>query len=217
MQTTIPIDGNPIRLDVFEPHSDGPHPAILLVHGSGGNTDFWLNQITPPIARAGVAVFAVHYFDRTGTTRAGLPEITDGIHVPLWLSTIQQTVAHIARLPSIDPERIGLVGISLGAFLALALPTLPDTLSIKTIVEISGGLVPPYADNATHDFPPTLILHGSNDSVVTVEHAYRLEEELDELQVPHMMQIFRGEGHWFTEHAQQCILTDVAAFLGSYL
>ena len=217
MQTTLTIGDRSIRFDTFEPRTANPHPAILLLHGAGGNAEFWVGRFTPPISRAGVAVYALHYFDRTGTIRADLPTINDGIHVPLWLSTIRDALSYIAQRPNVDASRIGLVGISLGAFLSLAVATLPDTPPIKAIVEVSGGLVPPFAANATHYFPPTLILHGDADTIVPVAQARALSTLLAQLDVTHEMQIFRGETHWFTDTGQMRILTATAKFLGSHL
>jgi carboxymethylenebutenolidase len=217
MQTTLVIGGKTIRLDAFEPRTPNPHPAVLLLHGAGGNADYWLDRLTPAIARAGIAVYAIHYFDRTGTTRAELPMFTDGIHVPLWLDTIRQAIAHIAQRPAVDPGRVALVGVSLGAFLSLAVATQPETPKIKAIVEISGGLVEPYAEDATPAFPPTLILHGDADTVVAVSHAHTLDALLTRLNVFHEVHIFRGETHWFTEGAQLRIFAATAQFLGSHL
>ena len=217
MQTTFVSGGKSIRLDVFEPHSPRPQPAILLLHGAGGNTNFWLDQLTPAIAHFGVAVYAVHYFESTGTLRADFQTLSDGIHVPLWLATIRDAIAHIAKRPNVDPRRIALVGISLGAFLSLAVATLPDTPPIKAIADISGGLVAPYDANATANFPPTLILHGDADSVVPISHAHELDVLLTRLNVAHEIQIFRGEGHWFSSAAQMRILAALAAFFGRHL
>src|SRR5580698_915980 len=122
MQTTFLSGGKTIRLDFFEPKhpTQARIPALLLLHGSGGDSSYWIERIVPLIAPAGVAVFALHYFDRTDTVRADLLKLTDGIHVPLWLATIREAIAHVARHPAVDPTRIALVGVSLGAFLALA-------------------------------------------------------------------------------------------------
>ena len=49
------------------PPPPAPHPAIVLLHGSGGGVSFWLDRIGPMLSRLGVLIYAVHYFDRTGT------------------------------------------------------------------------------------------------------------------------------------------------------
>ena len=217
MQSILAIGGKQVRLDIYEPNTPGPHPAILLLHGAGGNAEYWLDRLTPAIARAGIAVYAVHYFDRTDTVRADLRMFSDGVHIPLWLDTIRQTLAHIAARPTVDLKRIALVGISLGAFLSLALATMPETTPVKAIVEISGGLVPPYEDSSTPSFPPTLILHGDADTVVTVAHAHNLDARLTSLNVPHETHILRGETHWFTGAAQLRIFAATADFLTRHL
>src|SRR5580698_4176493 len=112
MQTTLLLGGRRIRLDYFEPKHANHHrlPAVLFLHGSGGGIDYWLERVVPLLAPAGVAVFALHYFDRTDTLRADLLTLADGVHVPLWLETIRETIAHIAEHPAVDPTRIALVG-----------------------------------------------------------------------------------------------------------
>lgn len=211
------LSGNtPIRIQQLEPATSKPVPAILLLHGAGGNLAFWFDRFAPQLSRLGIACYAVHYFDRTGTTRADTSTILDGLHVPLWLSTIADTLAYIAARPNIDPNRIALLGVSLGAFLSLAAAT-AASVNVRAIVEISGGLGQPYASRATSSFPPTLILHGEADTVVPVSHATELNVLLNHLATPHQMHLFPAEGHWFSPPAQLRILAAVALFLGHYL
>lgn len=215
--TTFPSGGVTIRLHETAPDGPGPFPAILLLHGAGGNISFWLDRIAPFITRMGVALYAVHYFDRTGTERADTATILDGVHVPLWLDTVNDTLEAIAARPKINPRRIALIGVSLGAFLALAHATLPNRRRIRAIVEVSGGLASAYVSGATSTFPPTLILHGGQDTVVPVSQAHDLNNLLTRLDIPHEIQIFPTEGHWFSPGAQLRILQAIAAFLGPRL
>ena len=217
MQTTLQIGGKSVRLDLYEPRSEGPRPAILLLHGAGGNTGYWLDGLAPLLARAGIAAYAVHYFDRTGTIRADPRTLSDGVHVPLWLDTIRETLVELSRRPTVDAKRIALVGVSLGAFLSLAVATDPGTPRIRAIVDVSGGLVPPYEAAATAAFPPTLILHGDADTVVSVSHAHALDVRLNALKVEHPVHIFPGEGHWFSDGAQMRILAYASGFLARHL
>ncbi len=216
MQTTLPFEGKQIRLELHEPQTSGPHPAILILHGSGGNSGYWLDRIAPAVTGLGMAVYAAHYFDSTNTGRATPAHLTDNLHVPTWLRAIRHTLAHIATRPAVDPQRIALVGVSLGAFLSLALAaTEPQT--IRAVVEISGGLVPPYEAQATSAFPPTLILHGAADTTVPATFAHTLDATLTRLGTPHQLEILPGEGHFFSPAAQFRLLTSVAAFLQRYL
>ena len=206
--------GKTIRIQQIEP-STSRFPAVLLLHGSGGNLAFWFDRFAPQLSRLGVACYAVHYFDRTESTHADAATILDGHHVPLWLSAIDDTLAYIAKRPGVDVKRIALLGVSLGAYLSLAAGTTSNI--IRAIIEVSGGLAQPYASHATSSFPPTLILHGETDSVVPVSQATELSALLDRLSVPHQMQLLPAEGHCFSPPAQLRILSAVATFLGRYL
>jgi carboxymethylenebutenolidase len=216
MQSTFQSAGKSIRLDSFLPESPGPHPAILILHGSGGNTGFWLDRIAPFVSRLSLTVFAVHYFDATSTLRAQPAQLFDGFHVPAWLQTLRDTLTHLRTRPTVDPNRIALVGISLGGFLALALGT-EAALNLRALVDISGGFAEPWNTRVTPRFPPTLILHGDADTVVPVSNAHTASQLLTQHRVPHQTRILPGEGHWFSSGAQLQILGATAQFLGQYL
>jgi carboxymethylenebutenolidase len=216
---TIQSGGKPIRVHYIEPNTSEPFRAVLMLHGAGGNVYFWLDHIAPAIAELGIAVYAVHYFDSTGTKYASPAVLADGVSIPTWLETIRDTLAWMLTRKGIDRERIGLLGVSLGGYVALALGTEndPGGVHLKAIADISGGLAPPWDAMATKDFPPTLILHGENDPVVPVENAYALDKLLTRLGVVHEMHTFPHEGHWFSMATQVELLRGLAGFLDEYL
>ncbi len=217
---------HPIRLYAQEITSDpaSPHAAIVLLHGAGGNLDFWTSRFGPLLQQAGIALYAPHYFDRTGTLRADLDTIRNGTHTPQWLDTIDEAVRFVAARPGVDPHRMVLAGISLGAFLGLAfaagLSASPDSAErsrLRGLIEISGGLVEPYASQATSHFAPTLILHGADDNVVSASHAEALNKRLTTLNVAHRTEILPNEGHWFSQAALPRMLMAVSSFLQDHL
>ena len=224
MQAWIDVDGHKVRLESSLPSGEPARkvPALMLLHGAGGHAEFWQSRIAAPLAQSGIALFVPHYFDRTGTARADLQTISDGIHVPLWIDTIRTALDTIAAHPAIDPSRIALLGVSLGAFLSLAFATQHTRASqpvspVRCIVELSGGLVEPYRALADAAFPPTLILHGETDTIVPASFAHDLESRLVELGVTHERFIVPGEGHWFGGAAQMQLLLKVSSFLGRHL
>jgi carboxymethylenebutenolidase len=125
MRTSFPSNGRNVTLETFIPGSSSPLPALLILHGSGGNTGFWLERIAPFTKHLNLALFAVHYLEATGDLRAQPSQLTDGVHVPLWLEAARQALTLVAANPAVNPQRIGLVGISLGAFMSLTLGTDP--------------------------------------------------------------------------------------------
>jgi dipeptidyl aminopeptidase/acylaminoacyl peptidase len=216
---TILSGGKPLRLLSAAPVSRpaGPAPAILLLHGAGGNVGYWFSRVAEPLTQVGCFVFAVHYFDRTGTQRAGPAELADGVHVLAWLEAVRDTVQHLAADPRIDPSRVGLIGISLGGFLSLSLAATLPRPGIRAVAEISGGLIPPWREQATTAFPPTLLLHGDRDTIVPVAQAYDLAARLARLGVEHETVILPGESHWFTPAAEARLLELATGFLARHL
>jgi carboxymethylenebutenolidase len=208
--------GVAIRIDQQEPAAAGRHPGILLLHGSGGNVSFWFGRIAPQLARLNLGLYAAHYFDRTATVRADRQMILDGYHFPIWQSTALDAVGYMRNRRSIDPDRIALLGISLGGFLALSLAA-DQSARIRAVVEISAGMPEPAIPLVHPDYPPTLILHGDQDDVVPVTMAQQLKDLLARQRVPHQTVILPGQGHWFDASAQLQILMATAGFLASHL
>ncbi len=220
MQSTFRAGGRDIHIDMHEPSTATPHPAIVLMHASGGNVGFWVDALAPHLGAAGIALYAPRYFERTNTTRADLSIITDGIHVPQWLDTLDAALTFVSTRPNVDPGRVAVIGISLGAFLALALAAQfsasPDPATrrrIRAVVDICGGLAEPFAAQTTSDFPRTLILHGEADTVVPVSQARSLDQLLTRLKVPHETHLLPGEGHWFSHTVQMKLLMIVANYV----
>jgi len=208
--------GMPIRIDQQEPTAAGRHPAILLLHGSGGNVSFWFSRIAPQLARLNLGLYAAHYFDRTSTARADLKTILDGYHFPAWQSAIGDAIAYVRSRPFVDPDRIALLGISLGGFLALSYAANAEA-KLRAVVEISAGIPEDSIAAVRPNFPPTLIVHGNQDTVVPVSMAYQLRELFARQHIPHQAMILPGQGHWFDPPAQLQILTATAGFLATHL
>ena len=206
--------GKTIAIDCFIPKSDqGPlrFPAIIALHGSGGGHDS-LAEIARPLAVKGFCVYVPHYFDRTGTVEAQMPAMF--LDFPLWMKTLWDVVSLIAQQPAVDGERIGVLGFSLGAYLALSLG--PIDARVKAVAEYFGGL-PREIRPFIRRLPPTLILHGDADTVVPVAEAFSLEEALKERKVPYELEIYPGEGHHFATETRAKADARMHAFFRKYL
>jgi carboxymethylenebutenolidase len=187
--------GKTIAIDCFIPKSEqdpSRFPAIVALHGSGGGHDT-LAETARPLAALGFCVYVPHYFDRTGTAEAQMPAMF--LNFPLWMKTLWDVVSLVAQQPAVDGERIGVLGFSLGAYLALSLGSIDAR--VQAVAECFGGL-PREIRPFMRRLPPTLILHGDADTVVPVAEAYSLQKALEERKVPYEMVIFPGEGHHFT-------------------
>lgn len=193
-QSTFHSDGKAIAVELFQPTGAGRYPAVIILHGAGGLVigGEGFRTIASYVARSGYVAVIVHYFDRTDTSVARFP--ADPKDFALWLKAISDAVTYVAGQPNVDPDRIGLLGISLGSYLSLALAS--QDPRIGTVVEYFGGM-PKYLSTRIKRMPPTLILHGGADRVVPVEEAYKLEKLLQENRNPYEIKIYPSQGHGF--------------------
>jgi carboxymethylenebutenolidase len=208
-----------VEMEQHEPGSGGaqakPFPGILVLHGSGGAGSYWLDRFAPALTKFGVAAYAPHYLQKTGSARATPEMILDGKHFPQWLGAVRDAVSYVAERPGIDARRIGVLGVSLGGYLAMALGV--EDRRVRAVIEVSGGLPPGWEDRVAPGMAPVLVVHGAADPVVPVSEAYKVERVLKARGVACEVEVFPGEGHWFSAAAQAKLLMRCAGFVGRNL
>ncbi len=106
--------GETLRLDAYLPADDGPHPAVLVVHGgawrSGSKSQ--LTYYAHQLAKSGCAAFAINY------------RLAPEHKFPAQLEDCQQAVRWIhenARKYHVDAARLGAIGYSAGGHLVAML------------------------------------------------------------------------------------------------
>jgi carboxymethylenebutenolidase len=212
-RSTFDSGGQIIALDAFLPEDNGRRlPAVIGLHGSAGG-HVSMSDPAVMLAAGGFAVYVLHYFDRTGTTTVADKQ-TAIRNFPLWGKTVWDAISHIERQLQVDPQRIGLLGFSLGAYLALSVAAVDSR--VKAVVEFFGGM-PKEMEFFMRRLCPTLILHGDADRTVPVEEARHLQQILEKKSIPHETQIYAGAGHGFTGEVWQDARRRTLAFLQKYL
>lgn len=111
---TVPVDGAEIRLRLYLPHAEGPHPTFFHIHGGGftlGSIDWFYNhaKCAHLCAAAGCAVSTVEYRLAPEAPFPAAPE--DCYAALVWL------VDNAASL-GLEPRRIAVGGESAGGNLA---------------------------------------------------------------------------------------------------
>lgn len=204
--------GVAVRVDRFLPAGPGKHPALLLVHGlhSVQEAAPLLESSAGRYAEKGYAVFLVHYFERTGTRDGDIAALiprfqrflggSDGDAATRelfgqWLDTLRDALAYVRRQTDVDETRLGLAGISLGAFLSVTLAS-EEGSGIVAVVDLFGGMPLECRDRARR-LPPVLIVHGDRDTVVPVAEAEALRRLLSTHGIRHEVLILKGVGHVF--------------------
>lgn len=193
-QLSFKSGGKTIRIDCFLAAINGqPLPAVIGLHGSGGGSER-MSEPASLLAAQGFAVYVPHYFERTGTIRVNdRPTIFRNFFA--WAKTLWGAINFVAEQPHVNPNRIGLLGFSLGAYLALSVAAFNPR--IHAVVEFFGGL-PRELKFFARRLCPVLILHGDADQTVSVQEAFELQKLLEKKRIPYEMQIYPGIGHGFT-------------------
>jgi carboxymethylenebutenolidase len=213
---TFTSGGASISVEWFEGAArsgGGKLPGVLLLHGADGLTFADGYRLGAQVlAAAGYHVAFVHYLDRTGERRVSYSTLRQKF--PLWVATVGDALTWLSGRPGVDPDRLGIMGVSLGA--ALALEAASYDARVKAIVDYFGP-VPEGLAARKPRLPPTLILHGANDPIVPVSNAHALERLLSDAGVAHEIQVYPGQGHALVGMAQLDAANRTSAFLDRHL
>jgi dienelactone hydrolase len=196
---TFESGGKAIQMDCFAPAGNGRRfPAVIGLHGSGGGYPVVFGPARL-LAAHGFVAYSLHYFERTGT------EVASGrgtvlLHAPAWMKTIRGAISFVSTQPEVDAERIGLLGISLGAYLSLAVASIDDRVTV--VIDYFGGF-PKEMKLFMRRFCPVLVLHGEADDVVPVAEAGEIRKIAERKNVPCEVKIYPGVGHGFPPEIMQ--------------
>ena len=211
-QLSFQSGGKDIRLDYFLPENTSETlPTVIGLYGFGGG-HISMSDPAGQLADHGFAVYVLHYFDRTGPVEAEKAALV--MNFPIWMKTLWDAVSFVEQQPFVDPQRIGLVGFSLGGYLAVCGSAIDPR--IKAVVEFFGGL-PKEMKLFMRRLCPTLILHGEMDAIIPVAEAYYLKEALEKKNVPHEIKIYQGVGHGFEGETWNDARSRALRFLQKYL
>jgi carboxymethylenebutenolidase len=103
----------------YRPTGKGPFPGLIVVHGDFGPTK-WVKQQAERLARQGYVVLAVDLY------RGELPKDVEEAHIlergleeAGVLAILRAAVDHLAALPEVRKDRIGIIGWDMGGGHAL--------------------------------------------------------------------------------------------------
>jgi carboxymethylenebutenolidase len=214
--------GRDIVIEVLRPDDDHQRPAVLILHGASGIGDgAFYRGAAETFADRGFVTFLPHYLPRIDEKRnaaksgrkapaAKNESVLAGL--PLQDKILHDAVDYMTKSPYVDGSRIGVFGLSLGAFHALNLSSTDRRIS--AVVDMSGGL---RGNMMPSRLPPTLALHGAHDSLVSVSRARSLAAHLKERGIPHELVVYADQGHFFRGKAQQDAFERATSFLATYL
>jgi dienelactone hydrolase len=121
------------------PGGDTDQPAVLLLHQyARNNNDF--NLVLDGFAEAGIATLALDLRSHGGSDAATVPFgelLTDPTQLPL---DVQAALAWMHARPEVDTARVGVMGLSVGANLAVVANHNRVAWGVKTTVVVSANM-----------------------------------------------------------------------------
>lgn len=140
----------PIIGRLFIPPGRGPHPTVIVLSGTGGGFDLDKAAV---LSRHGFATLALAYF--------GIPPLPTWLHrIPL--EYFEAALGWLRAQPEIDSQRIGVLGISRGAELALLLGAkFPEIHAVVAYAPSSVAWAASGRDKTTGEIIPSWTWQGS--------------------------------------------------------
>jgi len=191
------------------PHAHEPVPAALLLHGFGSRKELMADTMGDALVRNGIAALAIDL--PLHGQRSGSPQDLRSANpmrlIGTWRSAVREVrlgLEYLASHEQIREERLGIVGYSLGSFLANIAAA--ETPSVRAVLLAASGDLPeglPFESllRAVVDplrairrvaDRPLLMLNGRFDRTVKPSQAERLFASAHE---PKTMRWYGG-GHW---------------------
>jgi carboxymethylenebutenolidase len=228
------VGGSPMRFLFETPH--GPHPAVIVIHHGEG--------VLPAAAKDALDQFTKGVVERLGADGyvAVAPDLfhrrTDAD--PDWLARrdddeisadVEATIDWLREHPAVDPERIGILGFSMGGRVAYLMAARSAHLK-AAVVCYGGNLTRRWPIPAGETEPqarsplqltseircPVLFLYGTADGLLrsahsqtAVEYASEIGAALERAGVPHQVVSYEGAPHNFMNSFGPVCLAKIAS------
>ncbi|MCC6468563.1 MAG: dienelactone hydrolase family protein [Alphaproteobacteria bacterium] len=227
---SVESNGLQFTVECFRSKQAGTAPGIIILHGARGigrNTIY--ERLAEHLNARGHHAFIFQYLGAAETApvvltgksppkgaaaRLKTPPRKRGVDSEAQTQAIDRAITAVQALPYVDHERIGMFGLSLGGFHALAIASRDER--IGAVVDMFGAMPRPVGPTVTR-MPPTLVLHGDRDAVVPVRRAQELAKLLKSIGASYEVKIYKGQGHSFTGAADQDSVERSVEFLERWL
>lgn len=206
---TVDIQGSPMEILIFEPTGAGPHPGIVVaqhlpIAHAGLELDPFTLDVGERLAAAGYACvipWVFHWWAPDTDLQIKRDEFRDDRCV----ADLQAGFDLLAALPSVDADRIGVMGHCWGGRTSwLTACHNPEYKALATLyggrllLGMGEGAVPPI-DLAANIPCPVLGIFGNDDQNPSPADVDALDAALTKAQVPHEFLRYDGAGHAFQD------------------
>jgi len=219
MPDTFKSHGHDIAVEVFPGAGTGPRPAVVVVYGTRGlNPPFGdsIRGFAKKLAASGCTALIPDYFKGTGTPAStnleGDVVVMSAVQPSRdqWVATIGDCLAYAGARSDVRPDRLGVLGFSLGGHVTVRTAKGPNRPAVKAAVSFFAPVVmAPFGGigGDVDKLPPLQIHHGEDDGPPTVSPAE--SRKLEQLLVAagkvknrdYEIFFYEGQGHGFTGQA----------------
>lgn len=224
-------DGSAVKTAVTWPSGPGPFPAVILLHGSEGFRQTYVD-IAAALSQSGFITLAPCWFTGFHAPLARFSDYIDcpggrqfdGANLSAVKAVLDPVIAYAKTVQGGDGN-IGLIGSSRGATMALLAASNGE--GVRAVVSVSA--IYEYPKNGvTDDLPikfisgmntPVLILAGTADQIVNVQEPRDYEAKLSALGKTYESHYYDGAPHAiiFTDPYATDVSSRAAAFFKEYL
>lgn len=223
----VRTDSGVIHAAVATPKGTGPFPAVIILHGTHGFAQEYIN-IARRLADSGaVAIAACWFAGRKGEGQrfitpiefADAPPLVDVDRFRIARQSIDSLIGKVIGLPKIQKGNLALFGHSRGGGACLDY-VLTHPGKVQALILNSTGY-PPEVTNRTAEIEvPVLILHGTENNpgeggspLSNIERAYVFEAALKKANKDVEVKYYKASGHnalfsnaaQFTDTVQQIL------------
>jgi dienelactone hydrolase len=187
--------------DLHVPSGTAATGLVVIAYGTDGLVDNdhgpWKTMIAgyaDGLVERGLLAMIPNYFAKTGTTPGIAAADTMMMMRDDWAAALLDSVAHARTLPRVDPDRIGLLGFSLGGHLVLRIRA---AAAAQVLVEYFAPMLDGIGP-AGH-VPFAQIHHGTNDKTPSTDftNAGAIEAVLKREGTHVELHAYEGAGHGF--------------------
>jgi dipeptidyl aminopeptidase/acylaminoacyl peptidase len=211
----FPTSGSNAEAYLTRPAGPGPFPLMILLHGhtvgpiGAGSMVPEAEAFASDLCYAGLAVSLPGY---------GATEVRPETDPKITLNVVLDAASLVKKLPWIDSKRSYLYGFSRGAFFTSLLVNriegiegiilhsgaydlnrfYQETPWVRSLLNPSGEKNPKLISilpEVSTWHAPTLVLHGGEDSLVSVQQANLLRDSLEAAKKPYRFVLYPNNGH----------------------
>ncbi len=193
---TYQVNGKPYQGYYISPSSTAP--LVLLIHDWDGLTDYEMKRVNM-LSEMGYAVFAADLFGAgiRPTEDKDKRQHTGELYKDRELMrSLLQAALDTAKSEGANIQNSVVMGYCFGG--AAVLEFARSGADMKGFAAFHGGLVTPAGQDYSKAKGKLLIMHGTADSNITMEHFAQLAKELEQDKVSHEMITYSGAPHAFT-------------------